>query len=85
MYYVYILYNARIDRHYIGYTGNLEQRLADHKRGKSKGQYTKNQRGQWNLVYVEKYSNEQEAIQREQQIKVKKSRKYILQLLKKRQ
>ena len=82
MFYVYILYNDTIDRYYIGYTSNLKNRLSDHIRGKTKRHYTKNQKGKWKLIYCEKYSTRKKAYRREGEIKSKKSRQYIENLIK---
>ena len=80
-YYIYILYNKEIDRYYVGYTGDLKKRLEEHKRGKSKRQYTKNQKGSWKLTYFETYSTIKDANRRESEIKGRKSRKYIENLI----
>lgn len=81
MYYVYILYNRTIDKYYVGYTGNIKQRIEDHRRGKTKRHYTKNQRGEGELVYKEEYKTQKEAKSREKEIKSKKSKRYIEMLL----
>ena len=80
MFTVYILYSKSIDRYYVGYTENLELRLQRHNSGW--GKYSK--RGiPWALVYSESFSSKSEAIKREKEIKLKKSRKYIEYLIKK--
>lgn len=50
MYYTYILFSQTADRYYVGSTDDLERRLEDHKRGKSK--YTR-QVNDWALKYYE--------------------------------
>jgi len=47
MYYCYILFSKSINKHYIGVTENVYQRLNDHNTGISK--WTKN-KGPWALV-----------------------------------
>jgi len=69
MYYVYILKSLRDEKHYIGYTKDLQQRIADHNRGKSSSVKT---RAPFLLVYQEEYSSRLEAIRREKQIKAYK-------------
>ena len=81
MNYVYILYNKEIDKYYVGYTGNPNQRLKDHGKGKTRRHYTKNQKGNWGLKYYEILESQKETIRREQEIKSKKSREYIRNLI----
>ena len=78
MYLVYIIYSKIKDRYYTGQTDNLEQRLLSHNYGRSK--YTRIA-DDWIVVYTETFQNRQEAIQRENEIKKKKSRKYIQYLI----
>lgn len=78
MWYVYILYSRKIDKYYTGYTDNLQWRLERHNDGW--GRYTK-QGIPWKLVYHETYSIKAEALRREKEIKQKKSRKYIEELI----
>ena len=75
---VYILYSKVIDRFYVGYTNDLERRLAEHNR--MKGKYT-DSGIPWNLVYSEIYSTKTQAMQREKFIKLKKSRTFIESLI----
>ena len=65
MYTVYILKNQK-GRHYVGYTGNFENRIKKHNAGGSK--YTKG-KGQWHLVYREEFITKGGAFRRERQIK----------------
>lgn len=66
MFYVYILKSLKDQGYYIGYTQDLDQRLKEHNRGKSKSVKA---RAPFKIVYKEKYSNKKEAINRERQIK----------------
>lgn len=71
---VYILYAATADKYYIGQTANMEDRLFRHTNSGNKStKFAKD----WKLVYEEKFETRSEAVQREQFIKSKKSRKYI--------
>ena len=78
MWYTYIIYSEKLDRFYIGYTDNLSWRLERHNQGW--GRFTKGGIP-WELVYFEKYQTKQEALKREREIKSKKSRKYIENLI----
>ena len=77
-YFVYILQSEGNDSYYVGQTANLEERLNRHNQGRSK--YSK-RKGRWRLVYHEVYGSRAEAMRREKEIKRKKSRKYIEQLV----
>ena len=80
MWYVYIIYSEKADKYYTGYTDNPEWRLERHNQGW--GRYTK--RGiTWRIVYSEEYTSKTEALRREKEIKSKKSREYIEELIKK--
>ena len=73
MYTVYILQNDG-GKYYIGYTGNLIERLERHQQGRSR--FT-SQFNKWKLVYQEDFSSKFEALRRERFIKNQKSRRYI--------
>ena len=77
-FYVYILYSVTVDKFYIGYTSNLEERIIRHNQ-KSKGFTGKLK--DWELKYHEVFSNKHEAMIREKQIKNWKSRIKILELI----
>jgi len=73
-YSVYILYSKSSDKYYIGHTGDVEKRLNQHNSGYSKS--TKSGIP-WILKYEYSYSSRSCAVNRENEIKMKKSRKYI--------
>ena len=79
LYYVYVLYSQRYDKIYIGYTSNLEARLASHNELSKKG-WTVRYRP-WRLVYKEKYSNKKDAMQREKELKSHRGRDFIRSLI----
>ncbi|MBK7710229.1 MAG: GIY-YIG nuclease family protein [Bacteroidales bacterium] len=81
MYTVYILYSKSIDRYYVGYTNALDRRLAEHNR--KKGKYT-DSGIPWLIVYKEVYQEKKVAMEREKFIKSKKSKSFILNLIKSR-
>jgi putative endonuclease len=62
MFLVYILYSAKLDKYYVGYTGDSEQRLSYHNAGRvnftSKGI-------PWALKYSENHPFEKDVIRRE--------------------
>lgn len=67
VYYIYIMTNKKNGVIYIGMSGNINQRINQHKKKYSKGFTNK-----YNLdilVYYEKFDSPNEAIKREEQIK----------------
>ncbi len=78
MWFIYILYSNKIDKYYVGYTKDLNLRIQRHNSGWSR--YTKSGIP-WDLVYFESYATKIEAIHREKEIKRRKSRKYIEDLI----
>ena len=74
MFCLYIIYSQQLDRFYVGYTENIEKRLAEHNSGIS--DYTSSAQD-WVLKYTEYFPDRYTAHQREITIKKKKSRKYI--------
>ena len=78
MFYVYIIHSLTINKFYVGYCQNLEQRMNDHLNGRSK--FTKVAKD-WILKYSEEFETRTEAIQREMKIIKMKSRIYIEKLI----
>jgi putative endonuclease len=76
--FLYILYSQKLNKYYVGSTPDLIRRLEDHNRGKEK--FTKTGLP-WVLVYKEIFENLRDARTREKQIKHRKSRQYIEQLI----
>lgn len=74
MFYLYILQSEKNGRFYIGSCEDIDARLARHNAGATTS--TKSGRP-WKVVYFEEFSTRSEAIKRENEVKVKKSRKYI--------
>ena len=67
MFYVYVLQRKEEEkRHYIGFTRDLRQRMANHQAGKA-CKTTKN--GEWKLIYYEAYLSEKDARRRERRLK----------------
>ncbi len=77
-YFVYILQSEWDGSYYIGHTNNLEERVSRHNQGRS--QYTK-AKIPWKLIYHEVLNSKSEAMRREHEMKRKRSREYIGQLV----
>ena len=78
MFYCYILYSEKIDKYYIGSTGNLEGRLQRH--NTSNHGFTSTGKP-WELKYYESFETKSEALKRELQIKKWKNRKMLEELI----
>ena len=77
-YIVYILQSDRDSSFYVGHTASLGERLRRHNEGRSP--YTQ-AKIPWRVVYQEEYLTRSQAVEREQELKGKKSRAYIEQLV----
>ena len=75
MYFVYIIYSAQVDRYYVGHSDDVLRRLAEHCVRKNSGATD------WQLKYTESYESRGEAMRREMEIKKKKRRSYLDQLI----
>ena len=80
MFWMYIIYSNKLDRYYVGYTADLDTRLAEHNNGIST--FT-SKAADWKLLYTEDFETREQAHKRELEIKKKKSRKYIEWLIEK--
>ena len=78
MYSVYIIYSATLDKFYIGFTGNLPDRITKHN-NISKGFTSKGK--PWILRYAESFTDKHDAMRREKQLKAWKNRQRIEQLI----
>ena len=77
-YFVYILRSEKDGSFYVGHTEDLEGRLKRHNQGRSL--YTKG-RVPWKLICHEMFESRREAMKREQEIKSKKDRAYLTQMV----
>ena len=77
-FYVYILQSLKDGSYYIGSTNNLEDRIERHNQGRS--QYTRT-KTPWELVHSEEHQDRSSAAKREEQIKRRKSRDFIENLV----
>jgi len=76
MYAVYILFSKKLNKYYIGYTSNLESRLAYHNNSVINKIWTK--RGiPWEIFFQIDGMSEVQALRVEKHIKKMKSTKYI--------
>jgi putative endonuclease len=78
MYTLYILHSESLGKYYVGFTNNLPRRLSEHNR--KKGKFT-DIGIPWILVYSESFESKKEAMDREQYIKSRKSKQYIIELI----
>ena len=74
MFYVYVLQSESDAGLYIGFSANLKRRLAEHKAGKSKATA---HRGPWTLIYYEAYTQESDALGREEFLKSGAGRRFL--------
>jgi putative endonuclease len=72
---VYILFSAKFNKHYIGYTSDLISRFNSHNVFAKKG-FTIRYRP-WKVIYVEFFNSKKEAMMREKFLKTGIGRKYI--------
>ncbi len=79
VFYVYVLYSKNHDKFYIGYTGDLKQRIQDHKDNRVK---TTEKFGDCKLVYYETCLSRKDATIREKQLKTGYGRAYLRNRLK---
>ena len=79
MYTVYVLKSLKFDKIYIGFTSDIDSRLAAHNHPKNKG-WTRRFMP-WELAYYETFSTKKEAMNREKQLKSGQGRDFINNLL----
>lgn len=74
MHYVYIRQSESDQGLYIGYSGDLKRRLAQHQAGLA---FATSHRGPWKLIYYEAYIDEMDARGREEFLKSGSGRKHV--------
>ena len=78
MYYIYVVWNEKAKKYYIGQTNNLEKRISQHNDpNNTYSKYTKQYIGLWALVYSEKYLTREKAKTRERYLKNSRGREFI--------
>jgi len=78
-YLVYIIFNTKYNKFYIGQTHDLTKRLLEHNQCLSK--YTAKYDGEWVLVYNENFFTRAEAMKREKFLKAQKNRSFYTKLI----
>jgi putative endonuclease len=79
-YYVYIIYNTKHDKFYIGQTDNLNKRIYEHKN--KLALYTSKYDGDWLFLYYQKFKSRSEAMLREKFLKQQKNKDFYKNLCK---
>jgi putative endonuclease len=79
-YFVYVLYSESLDRYYVGYTSDIEQRIHFHNNPIESRKFTARGRP-WVLKLAITLSTKVQAAQLEKFIKKMKSRKFVEQLV----
>ncbi|MGM5469071.1 GIY-YIG nuclease family protein [Flavobacteriaceae bacterium LMO-SS05] len=73
MYFAYVIYSVDFDRYYVGISLDVEYRLTEHNKGKTKS--TKAFRP-WKIIHIEEYESRQLARTREVYLKSAAGRKW---------
>jgi putative endonuclease len=81
MFTIYVIYNQKNRKVYIGYTHELEKRLGQHTVGGFKNSFTSRFDGEWKLVYKEQVGTRHEARAREKQLKSYCGREFLKQFI----
>jgi len=79
MFTVYILFSEKYEKHYVGFTSNLEARMQSHNELATKG-FTVKYRP-WKLIHTEVYETKSEAMKRELWLKSGVGRTFIKSLV----
>jgi len=74
-FHVYILFSPTHNKIYVGFTSDLEARLASHNHFSKKGWTIKYR--PWTLVHAENFNTKAEAMKREKELKSAKGREFI--------
>ncbi|MEK7516268.1 MAG: GIY-YIG nuclease family protein [Patescibacteria group bacterium] len=77
MYNVYVIYNKKYGKVYIGQTRNLEERLNLHQEKQFVHSYTSRFDGEWVLIYTEHVLTRKDALIREKQLKSYQGRQFV--------
>jgi putative endonuclease len=79
MYTVYVLYSVSFNKIYMGYSSDISSRLDAHNHPKNHG-WTKRYQP-WELLYSEEYSDKQQAMKREKELKSYQGRLFIRNII----
>jgi len=78
-YYVYLLKSLKNNSLYVGYTGDLRKRFAEHNRGKN---FSTKPYCPWQLIHYEAYLDKQDAMRREKYLKTSQGTRLLKRMLK---
>ncbi len=78
MFTVYVLYSEKFNKHYTGYTSDLEDRLTSHNHLATKGYSTKFR--PWSLIFSKTFETKSEALKYEAWLKTGVGRTFIKSL-----
>ncbi|NNM30091.1 MAG: GIY-YIG nuclease family protein [Akkermansiaceae bacterium] len=77
-FWVYVVWNARHQKYYVGQTGDLESRVAQHNDpGNDFSKFTKRFPGEWELLHAEEFPTRADALKRERSLKGGQGRDWI--------
>ncbi|MCX6239152.1 MAG: GIY-YIG nuclease family protein [Bacteroidia bacterium] len=79
MYYTYVLYSIRFNKIYIGFSGDLQNRLLIHNDSRNTGWTAQYQ--PWEIFYSEEYTTKSDAMKREKQLKTSRGRSFIWEII----
>jgi len=77
MYYVYVIYNKKHKKIYIGQCENISIRLDQHNSKFFPNCYTARFNGNWELIHQEEYDTRIEVLKREKQLKSYRGREFL--------
>ncbi|MEK7461900.1 MAG: GIY-YIG nuclease family protein [Patescibacteria group bacterium] len=66
MWYVYILQSEQNNKYYVGCSNNYKRRLREHNKGQNSSTISCRP---WKIIHLESFEKQQDAFQREKQIK----------------
>jgi len=79
MFFVYVLYSEEFDKIYIGFTSDVQKRLAAHNDERNTGWTKKYQL--WKVIHLEEFETKTDALKREKQLKTSRGRNFIHTLI----
>lgn len=77
MFFVYVVWNKKHNRIYIGQTEDVDERVRLHNDHSFKGSFTSRFDGTWMLIYKENVENRNQALKREKQLKSFRGREFV--------
>jgi len=78
MFTVYVLYSEKYNKHYTGFSSDLEARLKSHNELGTKDWTTRHR--PWKVIFKEEYPEKKEAMKRERWLKSGAGRRFIKKL-----